>query len=64
MAPVGALLAAIAAYVLPDTGTFYNLLWANLGTFLGAVCFLVAALLSRRTIGADEPAAAPGSVAA
>ncbi|MFC9917170.1 hypothetical protein [Agromyces binzhouensis] len=55
---------AIGAYVLPDTGTFYNLLWANLGTFLGAVCFLIAALLSRRTIGADEPAAAPGPVAA
>jgi hypothetical protein len=43
-------LSAIGAYVLPDTETFVNLLWANLGTLLGAVCFLVAALLSRRTI--------------
>ncbi|WP_430646762.1 hypothetical protein [Agromyces sp. GXS1127] len=43
-------LSAIGAYVLPDTGTYVNLLWANLGTLLGGVCFLVAALLSRRTI--------------
>lgn len=43
-------LSAIGAYVLPDTGTYVSLLWANLGTLLGALCFLVAALLSRRTI--------------
>lgn len=41
---------AIGAYVLPATGTLVSLLWANLGTMLGALCFLVAALLSRRTI--------------
>ena len=41
---------AIGAYVEPDTGTLVSIFWANLGTLLGAVCFLVAALLSRRTI--------------
>lgn len=43
-------LSAIGAYVLPETGTLVSLLWANLGTMLGALCFLVAALLSRRSI--------------
>jgi hypothetical protein len=41
---------AIGAYVEPDTGTLVSMFWANLGTLLGAICFLVAALLSRRTI--------------
>jgi len=40
-------LSAIGAYVIPDTGDFVNLFWANAGTFLGGVCFLVAAILSR-----------------
>ncbi|MFP3465088.1 hypothetical protein [Leifsonia sp. SIMBA_070] len=43
-------LSAIGAYILPSTGDVVSLLWANLGTFLGAACFLVAALLSRRSI--------------
>ena len=34
---------AIAAYVLPDTGDLLDASVANSGTFLGAVCFLVAA---------------------
>jgi len=46
---------AVGAYVSPETGTFVSMFWANLGTFLGAICFFVAALLSRRTIDA-EPA--------
>ena len=41
---------AVGAYVDPDTGTLVSMFWANLGTLLGAICFLVAALLSRRTI--------------
>lgn len=41
---------AVGAYVIPETGDFVSEFWANLGTALGAVCFLVAALLSRRTI--------------
>ncbi|MGR2752310.1 hypothetical protein [Agromyces arachidis] len=48
-------LSAIGAYVLPDSGSYLNLLWANLGTLLGGVCFLVAALLSRRVVPAHRP---------
>ena len=40
-------ISAIGAYVLPTTGDLLSLTWANLGTGLGAICFLVAALLSR-----------------
>lgn len=47
-------LAAISAYTLPATGDIVSLFWANLGTLLGAACFLAAALLSR-------PVAAPAS---
>ena len=35
--------AAIAAFVLPDTGDLLDASVANSGTFLGALCFLVAA---------------------
>ncbi|QIG41303.1 hypothetical protein G5T42_14925 [Microbacterium sp. 4R-513] len=45
---------AVGAYILPATGDPRNLEWANLGTFVGAVCFFVAAVLARRNI---EPAA-------
>ena len=48
---------AVGAHVVPQTDSLVSALWANLGTLLGAVCFLVAALLSRRTIG-EEPAPA------
>ncbi|WP_431279954.1 hypothetical protein [Leifsonia poae] len=41
-------LSAIGAYVIPSTTDLLSLFWANLGTFLGAACFLTAALLSRR----------------
>ncbi|WP_062466341.1 hypothetical protein [Demequina maris] len=40
-------LSAIGAYVVPDTTTFVSLLWANLGTVLGGLCFLAAATLVR-----------------
>ena len=50
-------ISAVGAYVIPATGTLVSESWANLGTFLGALCFLVAALLSRREIPAAEPAA-------
>jgi hypothetical protein len=36
---------AIASFVLPSTDTLIDLPLANAGTFLGAVCFLVAATL-------------------
>lgn len=38
---------AIAAYVVPSSGEVLNAQWVNLGTFIGAICFLVAALLVR-----------------
>ncbi len=38
---------AVGAYVLPATGGFVSLFWANLGTLLGAVCFFTAAVLVR-----------------
>ncbi len=38
---------AVGAYVMPATDTFVSLFWANLGTFLGALCFLAAAVLVR-----------------
>lgn len=51
---------AVGAYVVPQTESLVSAFWANLGTLLGAVCFLVAALLSRRTIDAPAPAASRG----
>jgi YrhK-like protein len=36
---------AIASYVVPDSGTVRNAMVVNLGTFAGAICFLVAAWL-------------------
>jgi hypothetical protein len=53
-------ISAVGAYVMPDTDNLVSLFWANLGTFLGALCFLVAALLSRRFIPMD---AAPAGAA-
>ncbi len=41
---------AVGAYVVPSTGDLANEAWANAGTAIGALCFFVAALLSRRTI--------------
>ena len=38
-------ISAVGAYVVPDTDEVLNSAWANGGTFLGAVCFLVGALL-------------------
>jgi len=46
-------ISAIGAFVIPSTSDLVSQLWANLGTFLGALCFLAAALLSRRDIPAD-----------
>lgn len=43
-------ISAVGAYVLPATGEIVSVRWANLGTALGALCFLAAALLARRTI--------------
>jgi hypothetical protein len=39
---------AIGALTLPADGSLVDLRWANLGTFLGALCFFVGALLLAR----------------
>jgi hypothetical protein len=36
---------AVAAYVVPDTGDLVNTALANLGTFVGALCFFAGALM-------------------
>lgn len=38
-------LSAIGAYLIKSTGEPVNLAWANVGTFLGALCFLIGAAL-------------------
>ncbi|MGP0030039.1 MAG: hypothetical protein ACLPVF_06000 [Acidimicrobiales bacterium] len=48
---------AIAAFVVPATGELRNVELSNLGTFVGALCFLGGAvlLLPERTLPAQEP---------
>jgi hypothetical protein len=46
-------ISALGAYVLPATGELANVRWVNLGTFVGALCFFTAAVLSRRAVGKD-----------
>lgn len=41
---------AVAAYVVPSTGELLSARWAGIGTAIGALCFLTAAVLSRREI--------------
>ena len=36
---------AVAGYISPSTGQLHNAGLANLGTFIGALCFLAGALL-------------------
>lgn len=36
---------AVAAYIIPTTGNDFNKALVNLGTFVGAICFFVAALM-------------------
>lgn len=51
-------ISALGAYVIPKTDDYLNAVWANAGTFLGAVCFLTGALLLLPESAADPPAAA------
>ncbi len=48
---------AIASYIVPATGKIWNVELSNLGTFVGALCFLAGAvlLLPERTDGAEPP---------
>lgn len=39
---------AVGAYVAPTATDVVSLFWANVGTMLGALCFLAAALLGRK----------------
>ena len=54
---------AVAGYVNPATGELRNAERANLGTFIGAVCFFVGAvlLLPERTENVSAAATAPGA---
>jgi len=38
-------ISAVGAYVIPATGSYLDPRWANGGTFVGAVCFLIGAAL-------------------
>ena len=49
--------AALAAYVLPRTGSAISPAWANGGTFAGAVCFFAGAWLAIPAFRAPAPAA-------
>ena len=51
---------AIGAFELPDTGDVTNLRWDNGGTVLGALCFLVAAVLLIPEARARTTPARPG----
>ncbi|MGO8870905.1 MAG: hypothetical protein ACLQPH_05785 [Acidimicrobiales bacterium] len=52
---------AVAGYIVPSTGQIWNAELSNLGTFVGAVCFLVGAvlLLPERTEGDAAPSMPP-----
>ena len=55
-------MSAVAGYISPATGQLRNAERANLGTFIGAVCFLVGAvlLLPERTEETSGQVTAPG----
>ena len=57
---------AVASYIVPATGQIWNTQLSNLGTFVGALCFLAGAmlLLPERTEPAPIAAAVPSAVAA
>jgi hypothetical protein len=42
-------IAAVAAYVTPETGSMLDLAWVNWNTGAGAACFLICALATLRT---------------
>jgi hypothetical protein len=56
---------AVAAFVLPASGVVWDTTWADIGTGVGGVCFLVAAvlLLPERTRTAGTVGRSPGAVA-
>jgi len=54
-------ISALGARVLPSTGTIADERWSALGTFVGAVCFFAAAVMTRPGATEREPAPASGS---
>jgi hypothetical protein len=50
---------AVGSFVLPSTGEFLNMRWADLGTLLGAICFLLGAALMLPAWRALSAAAGP-----
>lgn len=50
---------AVASYVVPDSGAVRNAAVVNLGTFLGAVCFLLGAYLLLPTRSGRQARAGP-----
>jgi hypothetical protein len=56
--------AAVASYVVPDSGALRNAMVVNLGTFLGALCFLVGAYLLLPRSPAKRTLAVGGTPAA
>ena len=54
---------AVAGYINPATGQLHNAERSNLGTFIGALCFLVGALLllPERTGQASPAATTPAA---
>ena len=49
---VAFMVSALASFVLPATGSAINPRWADLGTFVGAICFLLGAALMLPAWGA------------
>ncbi|GAA1794434.1 hypothetical protein [Agromyces lapidis] len=52
---------AIGAYPVSSSGELLSEQWANLGTVIGAACFFVAAVLSRRSVLREQRASASAS---
>ena len=54
---------AVAGYINPSTGQLHNAERSNLGTFIGALCFFVGALLllPERTEEASDPVTTPAA---
>jgi hypothetical protein len=51
---------AVAAYIVPATGDAWNAELSNLGTLVGAVCFLIGAVMLLPARAAHAPASEPG----
>src|SRR5262245_7098651 len=57
-------ISAVAAYVVPSTGSALDLAGANVFTSLGALCFLIGAILLLPASPASDDAPVPGGVEA